>query len=93
MDLNWQNDIINGLILENPESTIKDYLILLEELAAIERGERELPGYRPGPIKTKWPCARLTSFRGPALTKGERAQWQHKDQRFHEFLKRGGRQL
>lgn len=39
MDLNWQIDIINGLIRENPESTIKDYLKLLADILSIEEGD------------------------------------------------------
>ncbi len=38
MDLNWQIDIINGLIKENQDSTIKDCLELLMVLADIEQG-------------------------------------------------------
>jgi hypothetical protein len=37
MDLTWQNDIINGLIKENPESTINDYWELLQVLNEIEQ--------------------------------------------------------
>lgn len=34
--LAWRIAIINGMIKENPESTIMDYLILLYELEQIE---------------------------------------------------------
>jgi len=35
MDLNWQIDIINGLIKENPESTIKDFFEVLKLVETI----------------------------------------------------------
>lgn len=36
MTLEWENDIINALIKENPETTIKDYLELIDEINKIE---------------------------------------------------------
>lgn len=43
MDLQWQIDIINGLIKENPESTVGDYFKLLAEIKAIEDGKAKIP--------------------------------------------------
>lgn len=41
MNLTWQISIIDGLIMEDPESTIKDYIILMSELEAIKPPQTE----------------------------------------------------
>ena len=37
MNIQWQNDIINGLIRENADATIADYKELVKELSEIEK--------------------------------------------------------
>lgn len=39
-DLAWRTDIINQLIIEDPESTIRDYAERVDELKLIENTKR-----------------------------------------------------
>lgn len=41
-DLLWKIDIVNGMIAEDRESTIKDYLTLMAELKQIENAKIHL---------------------------------------------------
>ncbi len=36
MDINWQNDIVDQLIKKEPNSTVKDYIIVLNEIVKVE---------------------------------------------------------
>jgi hypothetical protein len=48
MTLSWQISIIDGLIKENPEATIKDYLVLCEDLKNIEQQANDVAMSRKG---------------------------------------------
>lgn len=87
MTLSWQISIIDGLIRENEETTVGDYLKMMARMGPRERkvsgplkrliwADLYNPGYR------RWPPAMLYTYKSYRCTFEEASMWWQRDKKF-----------